>query len=92
MSQATLREHLLNSSCCNRCELLDDGIFCRSCNRLVIRLPKEIVPLLRCEEVWAEKWDGLHSMLSDLFFEMGIAPGQLPPRVIAIGVLGSCLR
>ena len=92
MSQATLREYLLNSSCCGRCELSDDGIFCRSCDRLVIKLPKDIVRLLRCEEVWAEKWDGLHSMLNDFLREKGIAPGQLPPQVSAIGVLGSCFR
>jgi hypothetical protein len=58
----------------------------------VVKLPKEIVPLLRSEEVWAEKWDGLHSMLTDFFREKGIAPGQLPPQATAIGVLGSCFR
>ena len=92
MSQATLREQLLNSSCCKRCELFDDGIFCNSCNRLVIKLPKGIVRLLRCEEVWSEKWDGLHSMLSDFFLEKAVGPGPELAQLQAIGVLGGCFR
>jgi hypothetical protein len=73
MSQASLREHLKNCTCCKKCELVDDGIFCPSCGRLALKLPHDIVNLLRCEEVWAEKWDSLHSLLSDALLNKGTA-------------------
>ena len=69
MAQASLREHLKNCTCCKQCELVDDGIFCPTCNRLALKLPRDVVNLLRCEEIWAEKWDCLHSLLADALLD-----------------------
>lgn len=70
MAQAFLREHLINCTCCKQCELVDDGVFCRSCNSIVLNLPHDVVDLLRCEEIWADKWDSLHSILTDFILKL----------------------
>lgn len=57
-----ISEEVLTCGKCSETGLVtDEGIYCATCNEVVIRLPEDVVDLLKTEETWGPCCDSLRS-------------------------------